>query len=439
MDPNIIELPGQPKFLTLKKISVAGFKSIGKECSVILKPLTVLAGANSSGKSSIFQPLLLLKQTLEASYDPGALQLMGSNVRFSSGDQLLSKFVTPGQANEFKISMVMADEKTWICHYKWLPEAGFELAKMEHTAGELTTDVSPGNTGFDPSEIITGFPRKFFQALNYKWTVVRDRCFAGIRGQKVEDKQGEYWLGFASALAEAVRGIIHLPGLRGNPERSYPVTAVGKTFPGTFPDYTASIIADWQATNAGEKLAALGKDLLALGLTWKVVAIRQNDAQVELQVGRLPHPNHAGNGDLVSLADVGLGVSQTLPVLVALHVARPGQIVFLEQPEIHLHPRAQMALAEVLAAAANREVVVVVETHSSILLRGIQTAVARGRLGADKVSLNWFKRDPQSGQTECIPGKLDKGGAFGDWPEDFDEITLESERKFMDASESSAN
>lgn len=133
MDANLKEPTGQPKFFTLKKISVAGFKSIGEECSVTLKPLTVLAGANSSGKSSIFQLLLLLKQTLEASYDPGVLKLMGSNVRFASGEQILSKQASPGLAKIFKISMGMSDGEIWDCNYEWVPEAGFALVKMTST------------------------------------------------------------------------------------------------------------------------------------------------------------------------------------------------------------------------------------------------------------------------------------------------------------------
>ena len=56
----------------ITKIAVKGFKSIAEECAIDIRPLTILAGANSSGKSSIMQPLLLLKQTLEAPYDPGA-------------------------------------------------------------------------------------------------------------------------------------------------------------------------------------------------------------------------------------------------------------------------------------------------------------------------------------------------------------------------------
>ncbi|MFP4415068.1 AAA family ATPase, partial [Coleofasciculus sp.] len=56
----------------ITRISVQGFKSLYDECSIEIRPLTILAGANSSGKSSIMQPLLLMKQTLEATYDPGA-------------------------------------------------------------------------------------------------------------------------------------------------------------------------------------------------------------------------------------------------------------------------------------------------------------------------------------------------------------------------------
>lgn len=426
--------------LTIKRIAIAGYKSIGTQCSIKLKPLTILAGANSSGKSSIFQPLLLLKQTLEASYDPGALRLTGSNVRYSSGEQLLCKNPDHNDLNEFSISMCMPSNRTWDFHYHWIKDKGFELSKVELTNNGKTSNLTPGTSGFDPNSLFPeDFPKAFFQISDFRWKIIRDRCFVELQGRRKESKSPDFKMPLASDLVEAIRRIIHLPGLRGNPERTYPVTAVGDTFPGTFQDYTASIIAAWQASGEKDKLSSVGKELLKLGLTWKVVAIPQNDTQVELHVGRLPHPIRGGAHDLVSIADVGLGVSQTLPILVALHVAKPGQIVFLEQPEIHLHPRAQMALAEILASAAKREVVIVVETHSSILLRAIQTSVAEGKLPEDKVSLNWFTRNEQSGQTECSSGNLDKAGAFGDWPEDFDEITLESEKRFLDASESNQN
>src|SRR5436309_14382929 len=86
--PKKTDSPTKPDGIT--KISVAGFKSIVEEQSIEVRPLTILAGANSSGKSSIMQPLLLLKQTLEASYDPGALRIDGTYVRFTSSDPFLS-------------------------------------------------------------------------------------------------------------------------------------------------------------------------------------------------------------------------------------------------------------------------------------------------------------------------------------------------------------
>src|SRR5438093_5693482 len=84
---------------------VGGFKSIANEQRIEIRPLTILAGLNSSGKSSIMQPVLLLKQTLEASYDPGPLLLSGPNVKFASADQLLSRVAHENPSAAFRVAM----------------------------------------------------------------------------------------------------------------------------------------------------------------------------------------------------------------------------------------------------------------------------------------------------------------------------------------------
>ena len=76
---------------SIRAISVRGFKCFATESRIEIRPLTILAGANSSGKSSIMQPLLLMKQTLEATYDPGALLLNGPNVKQTAFEQLVSR------------------------------------------------------------------------------------------------------------------------------------------------------------------------------------------------------------------------------------------------------------------------------------------------------------------------------------------------------------
>ena len=111
-------------------IAVSGFKSLRDRSEIEIRNLTVLAGANSSGKSSIMQPLLMLKQTLEAPYDPGALKLDGPNIKFtlvsqflrkkqrsfedlivtislSEGDQLKVSFHKPYQKREIEIGQII--------------------------------------------------------------------------------------------------------------------------------------------------------------------------------------------------------------------------------------------------------------------------------------------------------------------------------------------
>ena len=99
------------------KIIVEGFKSIGKRVEVEVRPLTLLAGANSSGKSSLMQAILLLKQTLEANYDPGPLLLNGPNVKFTSIEQLLH--VGSARTEGFTVGFGVDDATTFEAQFRW--------------------------------------------------------------------------------------------------------------------------------------------------------------------------------------------------------------------------------------------------------------------------------------------------------------------------------
>lgn len=419
----------------ITKISISGYKSIVQKQSVEVRPLTILAGANSSGKSSIVQPLLLLKQTLESSYDPGPLLLNGPNVKFTSVDQMFSKTGEKGSTNSFSVELHVNDGNLKLSFTKSKIER-LELSEMSVNIGKSELILRPNMSQEEKKKYISlhPFTENFreLQSLNLlvrgskeELEIKRNRCF-------LEARLDQLPLPLSSTLVMShnLRGLIHLPGLRGNPERTYPVTAVGSNFPGTFEQYCASIISKWEKGEEGERL---NKDLKKLGLTSRVVAKKINDAQVELQVGRLVNSRRFSK-DLVSIADVGFGVSQTLPLLVALHVAKPGQMVYLEQPEIHLHPRAQIALAEVFVDAVERGVVTIIETHSSLLLLAIQAIVAEKKFSPQHVSLNWFTRG-DDGTTKVASAELDENGAFGDWPVDFDEVSLEAQSRYLDAAE----
>ncbi len=411
-----------------------------------LRPLTFLAGANSSGKSSMMQPLLMLKQTLEVSYDPGALLLNGPNVRFTSADQIFFHTHAKGEkkVQEFGVGFSSGSDESLDIAYERRPGLPVELKSQQVITEGKTINLTPGMSEKEIVAAIPGLgatrhPMRSIRAGKSEVAVVRDRFSlhptvrfgGGASGWTYRDRGPG-----AIELERYLRRLIHLPGLRGNPARNYPVTAVGKVFPGTFDAYTASVVANWQTEKNKPKLQALGKDLMELGLTWKVIAVPLNDTQVELRVGRLPKPIRGGAQDLVSIADVGFGVSQTLPVIVALHAAEEGQTVYLEQPEIHLHPRAQVAMAKVLSRAVRRGVRLIVETHSSLLLLGVQTLVASDDgLTPTDVKLHWFQRSAEDGSTFLTSADLDETGAFGDWPEDFGDVTMDAENRYLTAAE----
>lgn len=406
----------------IREISIKGFKSLAKSLSIKVRPLTILAGANSSGKSSAMQPLLLLKQTLEASYDPGPLLLDGPHVRFTSAEQLLSRVGDQRTVREFEIGVALDHRADSLNHVFRQDGESFELVRMTDGPKFVLEPDTP------PEKLRTIFPA-------FDWEIVRERCFLFVNGYQDGVFVSRVPLRLDD-LTRNLRSIIHVPGLRGNPARSYPTTAIGEFFSGPFDPYAASVIASWQRSK-DERLEILSGNLRRLGLTWGVRARSLDATQVELLVGRLPKQGPKKREDLVNIADVGFGVSQVLPVLVALLAAKPGQLVYLEQPEIHLHPRAQEGLASLLMEAANREARVVLETHSSLLLLAVQSLVAEGTLSPEDVGLYWFERN-KDGLTKIHPGDLDRLGAYGDWPEDFGAISLEAEHKYLSAVEARA-
>jgi predicted ATPase len=413
--------------LALSEIHVEGFKSLRDRVSVDLRRLTVLAGANSSGKSSLIQPVLLLKQTYDPAYDPGPLWLGGPNVVFSDVEQIFWA-MSEQQKKTFTVAMA---SPSWGVEITFAANGGaaetHPIRIVRCVWGDARKDIENAclTPGMSESEIHRALSShedeaevaRLSKAIRYRATLI-----------PVNKDEERRLSGPWNDLPLLLRHIIHVPGLRGNPERTYKRIS-SDAFTGLFQEYAASIIFRWQQEPQTDALAALERELYGLGLTGKVEARAVSATDLELRVGRL---RDRGSQDMVSIADVGFGVSQVLPVIVALLVVKPGQIVYLEQPEIHLHPRAQVSLAETIARAVNRGVQVIVETHSELLLLGIQRLVAVGELAPDKVKLHWFTRDDE-GVTRVTPAVLDEEGSFGDWPVDFADVSMQAMRAYLDA------
>lgn len=422
--------------MLIEQIQVKGYKSL-VDATLHVRPLTLLAGTNSSGKSSIMQPLLLIKQTMEASYQPaGALVLSGAHVQAETADELISK-LGKAKKKEFSVDVTginSGSKKSSGCGLTYQLNGNEFNVKRQKTFGGNSQQMilEPGLNAIEIQqrfkEAIPNLSKSLDSAVSPNNGFLDVVMLINFTYGEVESQRAQ----FAFSLQTALSSLLHISGLRPQPGRNYPATFFQNQIKGTFDLYAAGTISQWQQQNNAEALTKLNDYLIRLGLTNSITAKVKNANEVELSVNRLPATSKTKprKTDMVNIADVGIGVSQVLPILVALIAAQEGQIVYIEQPELHLHPRAQVVMAELVADSAKRGVRVIVETHSSLLLLTVQTLVAEGTLKPEEVALHWFARDAK-GATTVTLAEVDENGAYGDWPEDFGDVELAAQSAYL--------
>jgi hypothetical protein len=467
----------------IERVIVEGYKSHRDRLALELRPLTVLCGGNSSGKSSVMQALLLLKQTAGAEQVGPELRLDGPHVVFERFAELAwrrpglkvgeraplrlgvvvdgCEAVTAVQAkgaharpevvftefNQWKTLDAMRLVAGQACLELWeivapsLPEGASEWATEQVRQARLPPLAA--RRGFvDGSEEVGALQRAMLRALVRRVDLVHARGAPVAEGTMPAERAA--WLAVdkelanvnvclanrASLLRTALSRVLHLPGLRGEPQRRYQLeTPVSQAVPMPFTQVFAGLLQRWQ-DERDERLSRVGELLRNMGLGWKVATKVENLTRVNLRVSRSPEATRGAAHDLVALPDVGFGVSQVLPVVVALVFAEAGQLVYLEQPELHLHPRAAEGLASAIVDAARRGVRLVVETHSETMLVSIQLAIAEGRLGADQAIFHWFRRD-EEGASVVTSAEADELGRLGPWPADFGDSMLDLQGRFL--------
>jgi predicted ATPase len=145
--------------------------------------------------------------------------------------------------------------------------------------------------------------------------------------------------------------------------------------------------------------------LQELGLihSFSVSRIAKDANIYEVKVKRTPYSAE------VLITDVGFGISQILPVIAICYYVEEGSTILLEQPEIHLHPSVQMGLADVfIDAIKNRNIQIILESHSEHLLSRLQRRMAEGVITQDELSIYF-----------CEQLNLDPAGNISNWPKDF--------------------
>ena len=132
-----------------------------------------------------------------------------------------------------------------------------------------------------------------------------------------------------------------------------------------------------------------------------------------------------------NLIDVGYGVSQVLPVISELLREDAPTMFLLQQPEVHLHPRAQAALGSLFCQVARHDRQLIVETHSDHLLDRVRMDVRdkKGQLRPDDVSILFF--EPGDLDVRIHSLRLDEQGNVQDAPDSYRGFFMEETRRSL--------
>ena len=434
----------------LTRLKLQGFKSWADTENIPLKPITCFFGANSSGKTSLLQSLLLLKQTADSSDRGQALHFGDKKALVDLGD-FRSVIHRHADGTELGIDLdwkqsnplVVDDPKEPGKRVAQDTSLGFSTrVKGENGAAGKSLQLGVSRIEYRIGDSAVGMERKnesrkdyklFSRNLNLPFVRSQGRAWplpAPVKCYGFPDQVRAYYqnAGFLSdfelAFEKQLQRIFYLGPLRAYPERRYTWAGGQPSDMGQAGEQAVDAILS--SRDKGEKISqGRGKPratleqyvaewLRRLGLIaeFRVEAVAEGSQIFQVKVKKL-----VGGSDSL-ITDVGFGVSQILPVVVLCFYVPEGSTVILEQPEIHLHPAVQANLADMLIDAhRKRGVQIIVESHSEHLLRRLQRRIAEADLSKDEVALYFCEAGPKG--SKLTPLAMDLFGNISNWPTDF--------------------
>ncbi len=362
----------------LEHIHLENFKA-SRDVDVRLARLTVLAGLNSSGKSTLLQAIGVLRQSYESSGRTDGLSLSGQLVQLGKYSDLLTE---GSEGDAVAINIIEQGAS-----YRWVFNGASEANQLRFAE----TPPSPAGFLTSPRFQYLQADRIVPQTL-YPQAPQRDRDI-GFLGPR-----GEYTADYLTTAAN----------LQVSRARSFPKTGINLR-----QDLLEKVAPTYRLLDQ----VAGWLQQLSPGTSLKVEALAGTD-EVLLQflyLGRLKevktNPYRPTN--------VGFGLTYSLPVLVACLAAQEGALLLLENPEAHLHPQGQASLGELMARCANDGVQIIVETHSDHLLNGVRLAVKKGLVRNTDVVMHFFSRSVESGEASVQSPAIMESGRLSNWPAGF--------------------
>ena len=351
-----------------------------------LTPLTLLSGANASGKSSIIQALALLHQTMREHEWSTRLMLNGATVRLGTVADVIDKVY--GQ----RFCEIALQDHT--AHYRW----------------EFTGDRN---------DMSMAVKRVHVSGIK----VVKE-----LNPEMLHHLLPESAPQNAHILINCLRGLTYLTAERLGPREYYPLED-SQLAPVVGPrgEHAASVL------HSGSDEDVMGELVIEHD---PPARLHQVEARMHrffpgcrLKIEKVSNANAvtlglrtSGDTDFHRPVHTGFGLTQVFPIVVAALSAGKNDLLLIENPEVHLHPAGQAMMGEFLAEVAAAGAQVILETHSDHILNGVRKAVRKKKLSPDNVALHFFlprQESEQKGIAQVQSPVMDSDGNIDTWPEGF--------------------
>lgn len=369
----------------IKHLKVKNFKAL-KLAELELNNLNLFAGLNGMGKSSLLQVLLLLRQSyLQNILQKNELGLNGSLINMGLNHDVYAQY---------------GEEQTIY----------FELETVDGQKAQWTFSAESIDSLHEDEDVLTSVDSKISDDF-FNFSLFKEG-FQYLSAERLSPK---------SSFETSAYQVIKRKQLGNHGEFAIHYLALNKDQPLLIPELKHKSVTADDSTLLKNVEAWLTE--ISPGISLKTQIYPDMDKV------RLAFQYDAGRLNVITNefrpTNVGFGITYILSVIVAILAAKKGDILILENPEAHLHPRGQSQIGHLMALAAQHGVQFFIETHSDHILNGIRVAAKKDSehhvIDADKVSIFFFDREKgqEDHATSILTPKLDDNGKIDKWPEGF--------------------
>lgn len=366
----------------IKSIELKNFKSIKKK-NFQLRNLNVLLGLNGQGKSSFIQSLLVLRQSDKLSQ--GELKLNGGENGLANIGTTKDALYQYSNNNDFSLTLQFQNTEPFEMAFDYKIEA--DIFKMKNPTGQYFSE----NSG----QSLFGNNFQYLNAQRIEPKSINITSYSSVMEASNIGKYGQYTAHYIELRAnEPVQfeNILHEDSITTDPFTGK--KTVDKTL--------INQINLW----LGE--ISPGVNVITKKISSDYVLLEYTFTQ----------PTY-GNTNNYKPENVGFGISYALHVVTALLAAKPGQLIIIENPESHIHPRGQAELGKLIALLAKNNVQIIIETHSDHILNGIRVGVKEWPELRHKTILFYFKKVVSNTEqySQITDITIDKNGTLSKYPE----------------------